>query len=221
MDIPEYQEKYSKPYEKGTIDRLPRKLKQMSDARFNKDRHGISVGGVIGTDPAAFGAEIGHSYYPVPWTSIDTSLTGFAVEGGFGWMTGFKIGQRFHSPSRFSPFVGYGFSGGVNSRKVLADNDGRDNDDDIFIDEPGEKDDLQRGIFTVYPEVGLQYWLNSSARLSLSSQYHFNSDGRDQDFLVTGLSVSFYSKPDRIPTKEEWKKWGKEEVGEGFQYLEN
>ncbi len=203
MDIPEYKEKYDKPYEKGKLESLPRRIKQMSDARFNHDRTGISFGTGLGVDPIALGGELGISHYAVPWSSTEISLKGILLEGDYGGLLGLKIGQRIQAPTRLSPFVGIGIFAAASSTEEPATNDGIDNNGNLFVDEPGERKEVNKGLLTIYPEAGIQYWIDSSSRFTLSTQYHFNANGRDEDFLYTGISLTFFTDPDPN-VEDEW-----------------
>ncbi len=199
MDIPEYKEKYEKPYDNGKLESVPRRIKQMSDARFNHNRDGVRFGTGLGTKRLAIGAELGISHYEVPWSSTEASFKGMLLEGDYGGLVGLKISQRIQMPTRLSPFAGIGIFGAFSSTEESATHDGIDNDNDLFIDESGETKDVMKGLLTIYPEVGIQYWITSSSRLSLSTQYHFNANGRDEDFFYTGIALSFYTDPDPFP----------------------
>ena len=197
MDNPGYAEKYSKPYEKGKLESIPRRLKQMSDARFNAKRGGLTIGSGLGPNPFAIGAEIGGSIYETSWTSTNFSLAGLglATDDG-GLYGGFKIAQRIQTPSRLAPFVGAGLFVGSFNNSVSAENDGIDNNSNMFIDEPGEEKDNSKLLLTIYPEVGVHYWLTSEARLTMSAQYHLNPNGRDEDFSFIGISLGFFLNSD-------------------------
>lgn len=71
---------------------------------------------------------------------------------------------------------------------VAATNDGRDNDDDGFIDEFGEE--RNENVLSVYPEAGLHFWMNSKMRLSLLAQYHVTPQSDVNDFGYIGIQWS-------------------------------
>ena len=195
MDDDVYAQKYDQPYPSNDGDKVARMLKQASDARYVADRDGWYLGLAGATDPGALGAEIGRFNY-----------TGSAVEGRFGlkalagtgaedWFAGIDLGARVQAPSRLAPFAGIGTYIGANNSQVPATDDHIDNDDDGSVDERGEKKDDYEALASIYPELGVHYWLTSSLRMTTSAQYHVTTEGRDSDFWFIGVTFSFLDAP--------------------------
>jgi hypothetical protein len=49
-------------------------------------------------------------------------------------------------------------------------------------------------IASVYPEVGIHFWLTGSTRLTAGAQYHVTPQGRDDDFWFFGLSLAILER---------------------------
>ncbi|QDT39548.1 hypothetical protein [Stratiformator vulcanicus] len=188
-----YRDKWGKPYEHSKLhpDSLKRRLVQANDATFVKQRTGVTVGGFGADQPVAAGAEFGLVYFPASWVEARGTLAGVIAEGAETANGGLNLALRAHSPTRLSPFVGVGSYIGAGKRTLSAEDDQRDNDGDLFIDEAGEESEESHGFLTIYPEAGLHYWLSPSFRLTGSAAYHVTSQGRDADFLAFGLSITF------------------------------
>lgn len=203
MDDPDYAEKYSKPYRK---DQPARIAKQLVDARHLDGKSGSTFGVGVSGDPVSVSGEIGAFAYPEEWLEVGGGLVGIAGTGAGSAFVGPELRTRLVLPARVSPFVGVGAYAGVNWFDESAEDDGIDNDDDLFIDEPGEKKDSVNGFLAVYPEVGAHLWANGTWRLTGSARYYVNSEGRDADFWYFGLSLGRVSreevdedKPDSEP----------------------
>jgi hypothetical protein len=105
---------------------------------------------------------------------------------------GVNAGVRLQVPSRVAPFVGVGGFVGYSRERTDASDDLIDNDDDGSIDELGEEKTRSDGGFvSIYPEVGVHVWLNSSTRLTASAAYNITTEGRDHDFWFIGIGLSF------------------------------
>ena len=185
MDDPDYAEKYSKPYQD---DQPVRIAKQMVDARHLRGKGGGQVSVGVSGDPASIGGELGVFHYPTEWFEISGGLSGIAGTGARSAFVGPEFRSRLVLPGRVSPFVGVGAFTGINWFDKPAENDGIDNDDDLFVDEPGEKQENMDAFLAVYPEVGAHLWVNGTWRLSGSARYYVNTEGRDADFWFFGLS---------------------------------
>ncbi|MFO0923424.1 MAG: hypothetical protein U0905_13150 [Pirellulales bacterium] len=194
MDDPVYAEKYQEGAEKGDV---PGKLKQAVDARHVEGLSGMYLSG--GTfyrpesDRTFGGAELGIENYPAPWNSWRMSLGGYTSEDqGYVGVDG---GIRLQTPTRLAPFVGLGTTNGFSRSVEDGTHDGRDNDDDQFIDEPGETiTGIDRTFFSIYPEVGAHFWLNGRWRLTTFGRYMMTSFGRDDDDWMIGGSVAAFAR---------------------------
>jgi hypothetical protein len=186
MDDPDYAAKYSKPYKKDQPIRI---AKQLVDARHLDGKSGSTFGVGGSGDPASVSGELGAFFYPEEWLEVGGGLTGVAGTGASSAFVGPELRTRLVLPARVSPFVGVGAYAGVNWFDEPAENDGIDNDDDLFVDEPGEKKDSVNGFLAVYPEVGAHLWANGTWRLTGSARYYVNSEGRDADFWYFGLAL--------------------------------
>lgn len=190
MDDEVYSDKYSKSYSGNDLDKATRIIKQASDARHVADRSGISFGASWAEDPLSAGAEIGWFEYVNASVEQRAALKGLVGTGAEDWFAGLDLGLRTQLPSRLAPFAGVGTYLGANSRSELATGDGRDNDGDGSIDEFGERDNEYSFLGSVYPELGIHFWLNGSTRLTASAQYHLTTEGRDADFWFIGFTLA-------------------------------
>ena len=195
MDDDVYAQKYSKPYPSNDGEKVTRMLKQASDARYVADRDGWYLGLAGATDPGALGAEIGRFTYTGSAFEGRLGLKALAGTGAEDWFAGLDLGARVQSPSRLAPFAGIGTYLGANNNEVPAVDDRIDNDNDGSVDERGEKKDDAQSMASIYPELGVHYWLTSSTRMTASAQYHITTDGRDSDFWFLGISFSFLDEP--------------------------
>ncbi len=173
------------------------KAKQMLDARHVDGLGGkyVSGGGQYQSeaDRAFVGAELGVEGYPDNWISGRYSLAGYI--GDNEGYAGLDAGVRIQTPTRVAPFVGIGIFNGYSRGRELADNDFRDNDDDGFIDEPGEeKTGIDDWLSAVYPEVGMHAWLNGSMRLTAFGRYFVTTEGRARDDWLIGGQVAIFSR---------------------------
>lgn len=196
MDDEVYAEKYEKAYPSNDAEKVARMIKQSVDARHVADRGGYYIGGSGADEPTVGGLEIGRFQYLGPAVESRIGLKGLVGTGADDWFAGLDMGLRTQSPSRFAPFAGIGTFLGGNTNKTLANTDGRDNDDDGSIDEFNELKNDPALMASVYPELGVHWWVTSDLRLTSSAQYHFTTDGRDSDFWFIGFSLSFLDGPD-------------------------
>lgn len=197
-DDPVYAEKYAKRYPSNDADKAARLVKQAIDARYVEGRSGGYIGFSGADEPTAAGLELGAFAYPDPALEVRGGLKGLLGTGADDWFAGIDLGARVQSPSRLAPFAGVGTFIGGNSRQVGARNDRIDNDNDGAIDERGETRADREFMASVYPELGVHYWLNSKLRMTGSAQYHVTTDGRDSDFWFVGVSFSWLNSADSV-----------------------
>ena len=203
MDDEIYAEKYDKPYPSNDGKKIARMIKQSGDARFVADRGGHYFGAAGADEPTSAGIELGLFQYLGPAVESRIGLKGLAGTGAREWYAGVDLGLRTQSPSRLAPFAGIGTFVGGNGNHVAAEDDHLDNDDDGSVDERGEVRDDPHFMASVYPELGVHWWLNSSTRLTTSAQYHLTTDGRDSDFWFIGFSLSFLNAPEKFAPLED------------------
>lgn len=194
LDDPGYAAKYSEPYGTRKNERM---LKQMVDARHVEGQSGWYLMGLGANDPGAAGAELGIFSYPTAIMESRVGVQGLVGTRESDWFVGLTPGVRLQPPSRLAPFVGVASFLGGNEKTSSADSDGRDNDDDGFIDELGEEKSDTFFRLGVGPEVGVHYWLNGSSRLTVSGQHLFSTEGRASDMWMFGLTFSVLTGPDR------------------------
>lgn len=202
MDDPVYAEKYDEPYSGDDVDKVERMMKQSVDARYVDGRSGFYAGAAASDDPLTLGVEAGGFHYLNHSVESRVALKGLLGTGASDYFAGADVGLRLQSPSRLAPFVGVGTYLGGNSRSEPAENDLQDNDNDGSIDELGEKENVGKFFASVYPEVGVHYWLNGKTRLTTSAQYHLTTAGRDDDFVFMGISIGLLSGN---RSTDEWK----------------
>jgi hypothetical protein len=191
MRDPDYARKYGKPYPTSKRDKWHRMGKQVIDARHLEDQGGVFAKGAYSENPIAGLMEAGAFWYGRPWVSLHAGLSVLLGEHDIVGFPGLDLGLRFQSPSRFAPFVGAGIYSDV-SEAVFGDHD------DEFEFEELHEHDRHRDVFAaVYPEAGFHYWLTSGLRLTGSAGYYFSSGGRDQDFLMLGLTFGYMPLPKR------------------------
>ena len=192
MSDPVYAKKYADGAERGD---LLGKAKQALDARHVDGLSGWFLSGGTQyrarTDSTLGGADIGFEYYPTSWFSQRASL-GTYWGGEEGYIGG-DVGLRAQLPARVTPFVGLGTTVAASRAVELADFDGRDNDDDDFIDERGETtSSIDKVLVGAYPEVGIHAWLNGNWRVSGYGRYLVTSLGRDNDDWLIGGQLTFF-----------------------------
>jgi hypothetical protein len=191
MDDAVYEEKYDDPYNGDDVDKAQRMMKQAIDARHAADRGGVYVGGAASDEPFALGAELGGFHYFGSFLETRGGIKGLAGTSEKDWFLGGDFGLRLQAPSRLTPFVGVGTFLGGNKKSVLAENDHLDNDDDLSVDERGEREDVYNFLASVYPELGVHFWINGKTRLTAGAQYHLTTSGRSNDFWFFGVSLAF------------------------------
>ena len=197
-DDPIYAEKYASNYSSNDGEKAARMLKQAVDARHVAGRNGVYAGFAGASDPGTAGAEIGGFTYVHPAMEIRGGLKGVLGTGANDWFAGLDLGTRLQAPSRLAPFVGVGTFVGWNGNEVGARNDFIDNDGDGAIDELGETKDQDNFLASVYPEVGVHFWLDSKLRMTGSAQYHVTTEGRDSDFWFFGVTFSWLNSADSV-----------------------
>lgn len=190
-DDPVYAEKYASNYSSNDGEKAARMLKQAVDARHVDGRSGKYIGFSGADEPTAAGLEFGVFTYVDPAVEVRAGLKGLLGTGAEDWYAGVDLGARVQAPSRLAPFAGVGTFIGGNGRQVGARDDNIDNDDDGAIDERGETKTRGEFLASVYPELGVHYWLTSDLRMTGSAQYHVTTDGRDSDFWFIGISFSW------------------------------
>ena len=193
MDDPIYAEKYADGASKLDV---PGKLKQAVDARHLAGHHGWYTAAGYQSEPSAVAAELGIFGYPSSWATVRGGLMGVADEVGEDAFVGGNVGVRAHSPSRIAPFVGAGMFNGISWRYDYEPADGTDNDNNGVTDDEGDYE-IDGWRTSVYPELGLHAWLTSRLRLTGSVAYHITTEGRDHDYWLTGLELSWLSANSR------------------------
>jgi hypothetical protein len=202
LDDPDYAAKYDRPYEQHGLQKQRRMAKQMVDARFLKDKTGVYLNGAAAHDPTAAGGEIGIVHYGEPWTAARIGLAGLARESDKGYQAGVDAGLRVQVPSRFSPYVGFGGFAGYHKDTLTIHLTGHD-------DEPGpdpippqptnfaeeQKQSTDGGLAAVYPEIGTTFWFNGHAAFNTFGRYYITTDGRDKDFWMAGVGITFMQQP--------------------------
>ncbi len=183
----DYRHKYSKH-----TNNVAKTIKQAVDARHVRGKTGLYIAGAGRDDPVAAGAEAGVFGYAEPWCEYRAGFSGLVHETGDHPLSGGMIGSaRLQVPSRFAPFVGLGVYGGWAGLES-AEDDGIDNDDDTFVDEPGENDSAFA--LAVFPEIGTHFWLSHRTRITTSVTYYVTNQGRDDDFLFYSVGLSFFGR---------------------------
>ena len=189
LDDPSYARKYGEPSEDES---LVETAKASIDARFLKDHGGLTLGGMMRTNPDGFGGEIGLSYYPKSWLSYELSYAALGGDFAGDVFTGVNLGVRVQTPSRLAPFAGVGFFAGYSKETKHATSNGIDDDDDGFIDERGEeREEINGALAAFYPEVGVHFWLSSKVCLTGNARYYVTTQGRDHDNWLFGISLTY------------------------------
>lgn len=188
MDDEAYAGRYSAPYSDNKVEKWSRMGQQMVDARFQSGKTGGYVsGGLAEYKRLAAAGEIGVFHLPNAWTTGRIGLTGLIAEGIPTYLWGGIAGVRFHSPTRFAPYVGLAGMVGTGKTTAIADHNYVDGNGKIIfkgseIEGPGV------GIAAIIPEAGFSWWVNSGMRASLGASYYITTDGRNEDFLLVGLT---------------------------------
>ncbi len=194
MDDEVYADRYDKPYSTNDGKKIARMMKQAVDARHVADKGGYYLGASAADDPFALGSEIGAFQYFGSMVEGRAGLKGLLGTAEKDWFLGGDFGLRLQAPTRLAPFVGVGTFIGGNQRQELAINDHIDNDGDLSVDERGERKSVNDFMASIYPELGMHFWVNSQARLTAGAQYHLTTQGRSDDFWFFGLSLSVLTR---------------------------
>jgi hypothetical protein len=198
----DYAKKYSRPYPQG--ERYRRMAKQMVDARHVAGKSGGYVGGAMQTDPGAAGVEVGVFRYAeqMPWLESRGAASVLWADTAEEVFAGLTLGVRTQTPSRIAPFAGLGGHVSITPyfEYVDADFDNIDNDDDDWIDEPGEQRKEFEYFAAIYPEVGVHLWATPRLRITGSAAYMLTSQGRDSDFWFFGLNIARL----RLRSERDW-----------------
>jgi len=193
MRDPDYASKYDKPYPSRKPEKWRRMGKQMIDARHVEQKGGAYAKGAYSQNPDSGLLELGLYHYGKPWMSLHGGLSVLLGENQIVGFPGLDGGVRFQTPSRFAPFVGAGVYADLSP---VVFNNSSNNDQQGLLSPTGPTTTQTRNSFAaVYPEAGFHYWLTSGLRMTGSAGYYFSSGGRDQDFLMVGLTFAHMSQP--------------------------
>jgi hypothetical protein len=187
---------YARKYPRHTGNVL-KMTKQAIDARHVEGKHGLYGGAAASRDPIGAAMEGGVFGFPSAWSEVRLGLAGLAHDGDNELSAGLIAGARVQLPTRLAPYAGAQIYAGL-SDTLDAEGDGVDNDDDFFIDEPGEEigSDL---ILAVAPELGVHYWLTSQWRLSGGVDYRLTSDVAAEEGLYYGISLAWLAPGQSMP----------------------
>lgn len=194
MEDPVYAEKYEDGAERGD---LLGKAKQALDARHTEGLTGPYFGGgaQVRFNPghSLGGLDLGVEGYPTSWLTWRGGLSGYV--GPDDLYGGLDTGVRIQPPTRIAPFAGVGMFHGISRAYEDADADFVDNDDDGFIDEPGEEERTIDGwLSVIYPEVGAHWWINGNWRVTAYSRYLVTTEGRDNDDWLLGVQFAGFAR---------------------------
>jgi len=158
----------------------------------NKDKKGLYLDLGGRADPGAIVGELGFAGYPSEHLSFRGSLSFLLHEKNEGILLGVNIGGRYNFGKKLSPFVGLGLFAGSSEEDIPAEDDNIDNDDDGSVDEDGEvKTESTNFMASIYPELGFHFWVTDKFRITFSSKYHITTKGRDYDFQMNSLGLTF------------------------------
>jgi hypothetical protein len=160
-------------------------------------RHGgIGLYAAGGADPEfrSGGGELGmavNSY----WWDCRAGLAFYGSGAADDWFLGPTAAVHLQLPTRLAPFVGVGVFGGYSRTEGVGPNNGFDDNGNDIIDEYGELTEHSYNEFlSIFPEVGLHFWLTDYIRLTASASYHITTEGRDHDFWMVGGGVALISR---------------------------
>ena len=158
------------------------------DSSVNKGGLYFELGGKSGS--GAFMAELGKFGFISEHLSSRAGLSILASESADDIFSGGDLGVRYNFFGQgFSPFVGLGLFAGWPPEEE-AEHDAIDNDDDGYIDESGEKEEMKSPLVSVYPELGFHLWVKDSLRITISSKSHITTKGRSHDFKMYSLGFA-------------------------------
>ena len=67
-----------------------------------------------------------------------------------------------------------------------------DNDNDGAVNEDGEVIiETEDEMASIYPELGFHIWATENIRMTISTKYHITTKGRDYDFQMNSLGLTF------------------------------
>lgn len=191
MDDEGYAARYSAPYGDDKLEKWSRMGQQFVDAHFQAGKTGLYVNGGLATKHrVALGGEVGVFHLPQSWATTRVGFIGLLAEGLPNYLVGGVLGVRFHAPTRLSPYVGLAGMAGYSKNTTTADHSYVDGNGSLVVEGqtiPGPG----AGMAAIIPEIGLSWWMNSHVRAGLGASYYFTTDGRDQDFLLLGMTFDF------------------------------
>lgn len=155
-------------------------VEEGKEAALAPGRHG-SAGMYVaaGANPHFHGAggEIGGVYNDY-WWEAKAGLAMYLSGSGRGLFVGPTAAIHLQLPTRLSPFAGVGVFAGYSER------------DTGQWDENGEAKVIDEGFASVYPEVGVNFWLADKIRLTTSATYQITTEGRRHDFWTVGGGIA-------------------------------
>ena len=172
----------------------PSKIWQhLFDPGFQEETDGTYWGGLGSLSGAPVGGiDVGRFQMPTPWSTVRYGLIGMVGDGqGMG---GGEVGLRLHPSTRLAPYLGLsgmvevsGFSKQSRYNRYYYDSNGHRRNSPAWGYYP-------TGVAAIVPEVGVSYWMTSSARLNVGLSYYVTT-GKLPDFVAAAVSVDFALSP--------------------------
>jgi hypothetical protein len=157
-------------------------------AQRDWDDRALSVGLSRSEEFDALHGEIMMEHWANTWLSGSYGVS-FFLSTETGIHGGAEARLRACLPRHVSPFAGVGLMLGRWTYYVDANDDGRDNDGDHWVDEHDEEEEEHDYLAAVYPEAGLRLWLGDTFSLTGYVRHSVTTAGRDSDSLMYGVSV--------------------------------
>lgn len=132
------------------------------------------------------GMDVAYSTCLSEFSNLRFGLSYFSDDGVV--YEGFTGSFRLQHGDAIVPFVGIGALVGFSEDSVPATDDGVDNNEDGFIDEPGETVTQRKGNAFFYPEAGVAFYINGIGA-SLSARQYFGENLSGNIIHSLGISI--------------------------------
>lgn len=165
---------------------------------------GIYAGGGARLDPLAGTGALGLFHYPTSWLSWRAGLAGATFSNSDERLIagGAELGLRVQTPTQLAPFVGVGTFLGWQEQKTTTTTVSKESFWGLHSTST-TTETKTKGLATVYPEVGVIFWVSPHVYLATRAAYNFTSLRHDKESWMLGLELGLGMKPDAESTPDE------------------
>lgn len=164
---------------------------------------GFYAGGGARLDPLAGTGALGLFHYPTSWLSWRAGLAGATFSNSDERLIagGAELGLRVQTPTQLAPFVGVGTFLGWQEQKTTTTTVSEESFWGFHSTQTTTKTKT-KGLATVYPEVGVIFWVSPHVYLATRAAYNFTSLRHDKESWMLGLELGLGMKPDAESTPD-------------------